>query len=195
MPSIPNQPKMTEILAKTHPNCIKNAHRGNLILKKFSGEIPRTPLKRGGIPPLVLSPNRPEFRALGTRSDCSWTGSLVGAITFALILQKFRLRLSYTCAHKSGAFALSFGVTLALIYSQLFLDQLLVFEGRCWNVYSQNVYSHNVYFQNDYSHNVYCAKMSVPIMSTMSKFLLPKCPFLPQDKNKKDKIFKRKNKD
>ena len=41
---------------------------------------------------------------------------LLGAITFALILQKFRLRLSYTCAHKSGAFALSFGVTLAPIF-------------------------------------------------------------------------------
>ena len=54
-----------------------------------------------------------------------------GAITFALILQKFRLRLSYTCAHKSGAFALSFGVTLAPIYSQLFLGQLLVLEPRC----------------------------------------------------------------
>ena len=54
-----------------------------------------------------------------------------GAITFALILPKFRLRLSYTCAHKSGAFALSFGVTLAPIYSQLFLGQLLVFEPRC----------------------------------------------------------------
>ena len=54
-----------------------------------------------------------------------------GAITFALILQKFRLRLSYTCAHKSGAFALSFGVTLARIFSQLFLRQLLVFEPRC----------------------------------------------------------------
>ena len=54
-----------------------------------------------------------------------------GAITFALILQKFRLRLSYTCAHKSGAFALSFGVTLARIFSQLFLGQLLVFEPRC----------------------------------------------------------------
>ena len=54
-----------------------------------------------------------------------------GAITFALILQKFRLRLSYTCAHKSGAFALSFGVTLAPIYAQLFLGQLLVFEPRC----------------------------------------------------------------
>ena len=51
-----------------------------------------------------------------------------GAITFALILQKIRLRLLYTCAHKSGAFALSFGVTLAPIFSQLFLGQLLVFE-------------------------------------------------------------------
>ena len=61
------------------------------------------------------------------------TTQLIGAITFALILQKFRLRLSnmYTCAHKSGAFALSFGVTLAPIYSQLFLGQLLVFEPRC----------------------------------------------------------------
>ena len=44
---------------------------------------------------------------------------------------KNRLGLSYTCAHKSGAFALSFGVTLAPTYSQLFLDQLLVFEPRC----------------------------------------------------------------
>ena len=54
-----------------------------------------------------------------------------GAITFALILQKFRLRLSYTCAHKSRAFALSFCDTLAPIYSQLVLGQLLVFEARC----------------------------------------------------------------
>ena len=54
-----------------------------------------------------------------------------GAITFALIWQKFRLRLSYICAHKSGAFALSFGVTLAPIYSQLFLGHLLLFESRC----------------------------------------------------------------
>ena len=54
--------------------------------------------------------------------------TLKGAITFALIFQKFRLRLSYTCAHKSGAFALSFGVTLAPIFSLLFLGQLLVFE-------------------------------------------------------------------
>ena len=46
-------------------------------------------------------------------------------------MQKFRLRLSYTCAHKSGAFALSFGVTLAPIYSQLFLGKLLVFEPCC----------------------------------------------------------------
>ena len=50
-----------------------------------------------------------------------------GAITFALIFQKFRLCLSYTCAHKSGACALSFGVTFACIFSQLFLGQLLVF--------------------------------------------------------------------
>ena len=53
---------------------------------------------------------------------------MFGAITFALILQKFRLRLSYTCAHKSGVFALSFGVTLARIFSQLFFGQLLLFD-------------------------------------------------------------------
>ena len=52
---------------------------------------------------------------------------LTGAITFALIFQKFRLRLSYTCAHKSGAFALSFGVIFARMFSQLFFGQLLVF--------------------------------------------------------------------
>ena len=56
---------------------------------------------------------------------------MAGAITFALILQKFRLRLLYTCVHKSGAFALSFDVTLARIFSQLVLGQLLVFEPRC----------------------------------------------------------------
>ena len=44
---------------------------------------------------------------------------------------KISLRLSYTCAHKSGAFALSFGVTLAPKYIQLFLAQLLVFQPRC----------------------------------------------------------------
>ena len=52
----------------------------------------------------------------------------IGAITFALIFQKFRLRLSYTCPHKSGAFALRFGVTFARTFSQLFLGQLLVFN-------------------------------------------------------------------
>ena len=66
---------------------------------------------------------------------CQFESSLVdcfsGAITFALILQKFRFRLSYTCVHKSGAFALSFCDTLAPIYSQLFLGQLLVFEPCC----------------------------------------------------------------
>ena len=64
------------------------------------------------------------------KSLCFTCMCSIGAITFALILQKFHLRLSYTCAHKSGAFALSFGVTLAPIYSQLILGQLLVFEPR-----------------------------------------------------------------
>ena len=41
------------------------AHRGNHKLKNFSGENPRTPLTRGGVPPLVPSPTR-DF---GTRSD------------------------------------------------------------------------------------------------------------------------------
>ena len=65
VPYVPNQPKTAEIPAKTHPKCIKNAHRGNHKLKNLSGEIPRTPLTTGGIPPLVLSPTR----AFGTRSD------------------------------------------------------------------------------------------------------------------------------
>ena len=47
------------------------------------------------------------------------TNRQIGAITFALIFQKFRLYLSYTCTHKSGAFALSFGVTSERIFSQL----------------------------------------------------------------------------
>ena len=41
--------------------------------------------------------------------------------------KKIRLRLSYICAHKSITFVLSFGVTFAPIFSQLFLVQLLVF--------------------------------------------------------------------
>ena len=65
VPSVPNQPKTAEIPAKTHPKCIKNTHGGNHKLKNFSGEIPRTPLTRGGIPPLALSPTR----AFGTCSD------------------------------------------------------------------------------------------------------------------------------
>ena len=64
MPSVRNQPKTAENPAKTHPKCIKNAHRGNNKLKNFSGEVP-PPLTRGGLPPLVLSPTR----AFGTRSD------------------------------------------------------------------------------------------------------------------------------
>ena len=43
--------------SETDPKCIKNAHRGNRKSKIFSGEIPRTPLMQGGIPPLVLSPS------------------------------------------------------------------------------------------------------------------------------------------
>ena len=58
---------------------------------------------------------------------CTGDNSFIGAITFALIFQKNRLRLLYTCAHKSGAFAPSFGVTFALLFSQLFLGQRPVF--------------------------------------------------------------------
>ena len=54
---------------KFWPKCIKNAHRGNNKLIIFSWEFPPTPLTRGGIPPLVLSPTR----AFGTRSDFSRT--------------------------------------------------------------------------------------------------------------------------
>ena len=43
-----------------------------------------------------------------------------GAITLVLIFHKFCLCLSYTCAHKSGAFALSFGITFARIYYSKF---------------------------------------------------------------------------
>ena len=52
---------------------------------------------------------------------------LICAITFALIFQKFCLHLSYTCAHKGGAFTLSIGVMFARIFPRLFLGQLLVF--------------------------------------------------------------------
>ena len=55
VPSVPNQPKTAEISAKTHQKCIKNAHRGNHKLKIFSGEIPRTPLTRGGDTPFWCS--------------------------------------------------------------------------------------------------------------------------------------------
>ena len=55
MPSVPNQPKTAEIPSKTHPKCIKNAYGGNHRLKIFSGEIPRTPLTKGGHP-LSCSP-------------------------------------------------------------------------------------------------------------------------------------------
>ena len=65
VPSVPNQPKTSEIPAKTQPKCIKKTHRGNHKLKNFSGEIPRTSLTRGGMPPLVFTPTR----AFGTRSD------------------------------------------------------------------------------------------------------------------------------
>ena len=40
--------------------------------------------------------------------------------------------------HKSGAFALSFGITFAHIFSQLFLGQLLVFYKV---LYSKRIYS------------------------------------------------------
>ena len=65
VPSVPIQPKTAEIPAKTHPKCIKNAHIGNHKLKNSRGRSPETPLTRGDIPPLVLSPTS----AFGTCSD------------------------------------------------------------------------------------------------------------------------------
>ena len=56
VPAVLNQPKTAEILAKTHKKCIKNAHRGNHKLKKFSGEIPPQPPLREGEYPLSRSP-------------------------------------------------------------------------------------------------------------------------------------------
>ena len=44
--------------AKMASKCIRIASTDILNLKLFSGEIPRTPLTKGGPPPLVLSPTR-----------------------------------------------------------------------------------------------------------------------------------------
>ena len=78
-----------------------------------------------------MEANRALYKNIGDQHECTlWKSTSLcmnGAITVALIFQKFRMRLSYTCAHKSGAFALSFGVTFAHIYSQIFFGQLLVF--------------------------------------------------------------------
>ena len=65
---------------------------------------------------LVIWP-RYSLLAKKIHSNIFYLTSLFGAITFALIFQKICLRLSYTCAHKSGAFALSFGVTFARTFS------------------------------------------------------------------------------
>ena len=50
-----------------------------------------------------------------------------GAITFAHIFQKFRLRTVFICAQKYISFAHSFTVTFAHMFVRLFLGQLLVF--------------------------------------------------------------------
>ena len=57
------------------------------------------------------------------------TGELLSSVLLLLrsFFKKNRLRLSYTCTHKSRAFAPSFGVTFARLFSQLFLGQRLVF--------------------------------------------------------------------
>ena len=72
----------------------------------------------------MFSPNIP---ALAKRCDSYNIFLFIRCNTFALIFQIFRLRLSYTWAHKSGAFALSFGVIFARIFSQLLLSHLLLF--------------------------------------------------------------------
>ena len=50
-----------------------------------------------------------------------------GAITFAHIFQKFRLRTCFICAQKCILFVHSFSVTFAHMFLHLFLGQLLVF--------------------------------------------------------------------
>ena len=50
-----------------------------------------------------------------------------GAITFAHIIQQFRLRTVFICAQKCISFAHSFTVTFAHMFLRLFLGQLLVF--------------------------------------------------------------------
>ena len=57
-----------------------------------------------------------------------------GAITFALIFQKIRLRLSYTCAHKSSDRFLYFQITITVFCCAscfccfLFLQELFLFS-------------------------------------------------------------------
>ena len=50
-----------------------------------------------------------------------------GAITFAHIFRKFRLRTVFICAQKCIAFAHNFSVTFAHMFSHFFLGQLLLF--------------------------------------------------------------------
>ena len=50
-----------------------------------------------------------------------------GAITFAHIFRKFRLRTVFICAQKCISFAHNFSVTFAHMFLHLFLNQLLVF--------------------------------------------------------------------
>ena len=50
-----------------------------------------------------------------------------GAITFAHIFLKFRLRTVFICAQKCLSFAHSFSVTFARMFLHIFLGHLLVF--------------------------------------------------------------------
>ena len=70
MPSVPNQPKTAEIPTKSHPKCIKNAHRGNNKLKKkFSGGGPPNPPYERGLTPSGALPQSCLWHSLGLSPD------------------------------------------------------------------------------------------------------------------------------
>ena len=52
---------------------------------------------------------------------------MIGAITFAHIFQKIRLRTVIICMQKCISFAHSFSVTFAYMFLHILLGQLLIF--------------------------------------------------------------------
>ena len=86
---------------KTHLNCIKT-HIEATINQKFSRGSSPTPLTRGGIPPLVLSPNHTDFRRTTFKYVAAGLYRLSSKCKRRLISRMTRKPVFYLCKNNGA---------------------------------------------------------------------------------------------